>query len=82
MKLKYLRLLMLMILLIEALAVIAKWYLSNGGWTSGGNWLYLPIIVLGLLLKFLDSRHRCPHCKKHLNYQKLTNCPHCKEPIE
>ncbi len=82
MKLKYLRLLMAAVLVLEAAAVIAKWYLSNGGWTSGGSWLYIPIIALGLLLKALDSFHRCPHCRAHLEYKKLTRCPHCKEPIE
>ncbi len=82
MKLKTLRFLMAAVVSLEAVVVIAKWYLGNGGFSGRGMWLYIPIIGLGLLLKALDSFHCCPHCKQHLEYKKLTRCPHCKEPIE
>ncbi len=82
MKLRYLRLLMAVLAILEVAVVTARWYLSNGGWSSRGNWLFVPMIAIALVLKALDKYHRCPHCKQHLDYQKLPHCPHCKEFLE
>ncbi len=82
MKLKNLRLLMALLAAAEVAAVIARWYLGNGGFSSRGNWLFPVIVAIALGLKALDKQHRCPHCGQHLDYKKMTHCPSCKEPID